>query len=536
MASRPSGIENDLSPREIQLAGRKSSAFSGGFRLVKHFWRLFKDTAVYGFGKGILFPLGLITLPIFTRVFGPDEFGVIELIITITSLLSLFLIVGMDSATTRSYFDASTSEHKREVISSGFWFLVVWNLLVVGVVLLFSGRISSLAFGSGQYANLLKIVFVNIPLSLLVAYCQNTIRLQFSPWRFTAVALLSGLSTVGLSLLLVLEFRMGLWGYFIGILAGNAISLMPALYLSRKDLALAFSPTKLKEMLRYGVPLVPASLAYYVFSMSDRFFLARFATLADVGLYSVAVKISSIMLFFNMAFGLAWSPFVFKLYAESEERMKEIAGRTAKYVLVFFSLMAVSVTAFSPELLRLVTTEQYFGAAIAIAPLCLGGVAYATTQVTVLGISLARKTKYIALFSWVAATVNLGLNALLVPRFGILGASIANAVSYAVLTLCYYAVSQKLYHVAFDRAAILKICLICLLFVIAATFIVFDNLVLGIFVKLAFILLFGAVIFPLRIFDAQETAYIKGWFSGFRKVRHISDLRTWIRNQRGGKN
>ena len=487
--------------------------------MIQQLWQLLKDTAVYGFGRGILLPLGLITLPIFTRVFVPAEFGVIELVTTIIGLLSLFLILGMDSAVTRSYFDSSTHAHKTEVISTGLWFLVAWNLLVVGVMLLCSGWISSLAFGTSQYADLLKITFITAPLTLLVAYCLTTIRLHFSPWKFTLISLLHGLLSVGLSILLVLKFKMGLWGYFVGGLAGSAISLAPALYFIREDIALKFSLDKIKEMLSYGGPLVAASLAYYVLTMSDRYILAYLTTLDDVGLYGVAVKVTSVILFFSMTFGLSWSPFVFKLYSESEERMKEVVSRVLKYVLIFFSLLAISVTTFSQELLGLLTTEQYFGAAIAIAPLCIGAVAYASTQVTVLGMSLSRKTKYIALFSLVAATVNVLLNLLLIPPWGIFGASVASAISYVLLTLCYHGISRKLYYISFDKVAILKICLFCLLFVATGSFMVFDNLVLGVFVKLAFILLFGAVLFLFRVFDAQETAYIK----------------TWIRNRRGGK-
>ncbi|MBA7710048.1 hypothetical protein ES703_118976 [subsurface metagenome] len=503
--------------------------------MIRHFWQLLKDTAVYGLGKGILIPLGLIALPIFTRVFTPAEYGVIEIVITMTALLGLFLIIGMDSASTRSYFDSSTHEHKREVISTGLWFLVAWNLLVVGIMLVCSGWISSLAFSSSQYTDFLQIAFIAVSLSLLVAYCQNTIRLHFSPWKFTVIALLNGALTIGFSILFVLEFKLGLLGYFGGILVGNVISLVPALYFIKEDFAFTFSSAKIKVMLSFGGPLVPASLAYYVLTMSARFFLLKFATVADVGLYSVAVKVSSIMLFFYMAFGLAWSPFVLKLYSASEETMKAVVRRTMKYLLIFFSLLAIFLTTFSQEVLRIFTTEPYFGAAIAIAPLCLGAVAYATTQVTALGISLSRKTKYMALFSGIAAMTNLGLNALMVPHWGILGASIASAISYTVLTLGYYSAARRLYPIGFDKGAILKICLACLLFVVIGSFMVFDSLVLGIFVKLAFILLFVPMLFLFRIFDPQEVVYIRQWFSGLGKVRSVSDLRDLVREQTGGK-
>lgn len=485
--------------------------------MIRDIWQLIKDSFVYGLGKGILLPLGLITLPIFTRVFVPAEYGVIELVATITALLGVFLILGMNSAVQRSYFDSSTHEHKIEVVSTGLWFLVAWNLLVIGVILPCSGWISSLAFGTGQHADLLKIAFVAIPFSILVAYCQDTLRLHFSPWKFTVITFLNGVLTVGFSLILVLEFKMGFLGYFGGILAGSAISLAPALYFIKEDIAFTFSLARIREMFFYGAPLVPASLAYYVLTMSDRFFLVKFATMADVGLYSVAVKVSSIMLFFNMALGMAWSPFILKLYSQSEEAVKELVPRVMKYVLIFFSLLAVCLVSFSHEILLIFTTEQYFGAAIAIAPLCLGAVALATTQVTGLGISLSRKTKYIALGSGIAAVANLGLNALLVPPWGILGASVATAISYTVLTLSYYGIAQKLYPILLDKAAVLKICVICLLFVVIGSFMVFDNLLLGVFIKLGFMLLFIVMLLLFRVFDAQEMAYARQWLLVLRK-------------------
>ncbi len=504
--------------------------------MIRDLWRLVKHTMVYGFGNAILMPIGLFTLPILTRVFAPADYGVMELIGTITSLMSLFLMLGMTSAVQRSYFDSPDPEQRRTVVSSAFWFLLPWSMLLVMIAFFSSTWLSSLVLQSNEHVTLLRIALITLSFSLIISFSQNTLRLHFSPWKFTVISIASGVLTVSFSLLFVLLFKLGLAGYFGGCLLGTALVLIPALYFIRQDLKLSISGPKLKGMLLYGAPLVPAALASYILELSNRFFLAKFTTLSDIGLYSIASKISTLMFFFNTALGLAWSPFVFKMMSESEERVQYVISRVMKYILVFFSLLAVSLTTFSPEILRLLTTPQYFNAAAAVAPLSLAVVAHASTQVTALGISFSRKTKYIALSSWIAAMTNLGLNALLIPRWGILGAASASTVSAIVLTLGYYIMSQRLYPIKLDKVAILKIGLACIAFTIGGRFVNVDSLILGIGIKIGFVLSFIGVLFVSRVFDASELAYFKGWLSGFRKVRSVSDLHGFVRSQMGEKN
>jgi len=130
--------------------------------------------------------------------------------------------------------------------------------------------------------------------------------------------------------------------------------------------------------------------------------------------------------------------------------------------------------------------------------------------------------------------VNLALNALLIPHWGILGAAIATAISYTVLTIGFYITSQRWFPIGFDKPAILKTCLICIIFVVAGSFITLDNLILSIFAKLGFILLFIAIIFGIKVFDPHEITYFKKWFVGLKNVRSIADLRNLIKSQLGG--
>ena len=127
--------------------------------LEKYFVGLSKDSLIYGLGNAVLRILALITAPIFTRIFVPAEYGVISLIASVISFLSLFLIFGMDNAIFVSYYQYK--KERKVVISSAFWFLFFWGLLLVVPASTLSARISLLILKTTTYQILFLRTFSN---------------------------------------------------------------------------------------------------------------------------------------------------------------------------------------------------------------------------------------------------------------------------------------------------------------------------------------------------------------------------------------
>ena len=107
--------------------------------LEKYFIGLSKDSLIYGLGNAVLRILALLTAPIFTRIFVPAEYGIISLISSVISFLSLLLIFGMDNAIFVSYYQYK--KERKEIISSAFWFLALWGLFWAGTASIFSGKL-----------------------------------------------------------------------------------------------------------------------------------------------------------------------------------------------------------------------------------------------------------------------------------------------------------------------------------------------------------------------------------------------------------
>lgn len=407
---------------------------------------LIKDTAIYGLGDfGFRF-VGFAVFPIYAHAFSVEEFGVMALVTTLAGLIGVFLNVGMNNAVQRFYWDPRTQEKQRPVlVSTGLWVLIAWSLVFTTLVLLVLFPLRDII--QQRYAILWIFILLslvsNIP-SEILQYSLNVLRLHFSPWLFTLVSAWKNLAGVSLGLFLILGLKKGLVGFFWGNFWALIVAIPLGLWLIREDLTLKFNKDMAREVISYGYPFIFMGLAYWVFGSMDRWMLGGWSNNTEVGLYSIAFKFATILIFFNTAIGQAWSPFAMKIYAGDPD-YRLTFSKALSTLFLGLTLVGMMISIFSLEMLRLTTPESYWPAANTIGILAMGMVISGTTQITALGISLERRTHLFWVGSWVAALLNLLLNWLMIPRLGALGAGIATFFSYLFLSGFYLFWSQRLH-------------------------------------------------------------------------------------------
>lgn len=481
--------------------------------LEKYFVGVSRDSLVYGLGSAVIRILALFTAPIFTRIFVPAEYGVISLIASIISFMSLFLIFGMDSAIFISFYEYKNQ--RKIIISSAFWFLFVWSLIIVIFSTISSGELSSIIFHNSNYHLLLIIAFWTAFLTLLVNLTKIVFRLEFKAKTFTIVSIVNALFSTGLMIFFVVYLKKGLVGYFEGSLIGTFTTLLFALYAIRRNLVFKINWRRLKEMIAFGAMVVPASLSFFVFDLSDRFFLNHYRNLAELGLYSIGINIASLIVFFSYAFGQAWSPQIMKMYFKSKRIYKQFVARFFVYYLIFFFGLAVLITLFSQEILRIFTTPKFYGAFKVIGPLTIAMVFASCNQVTALGMTISRKMKLLATWTILAAVLNISLNFLLIPQYGMVGAGWATAFSYLFLTSAYFYNSQKFIPLKIDWQKIIKLVILSTALIILAPltwrFGFWHNFLLKCLESVAIFCL----LYLVGVIEKQELQYIK---ISFKKI------------------
>jgi O-antigen/teichoic acid export membrane protein len=186
----------------------------------------------------------------------------------------------------------------------------------------------------------------------------------------------------------------------------------------------------------------------------DRWLLAGMATLEEVGVFSVAHRFASIILFVSMAFGQAWSPLAMKIRTDHPQTYKILYVDILITLSCAMLLIGGGIALFASDIVAWLMPAEYHGSGVVLAALALGLVMQSTMQVTALGISIEKKTYLFGRLAWVAAALNLILNLVLIPSLGALGAAIASSLCYLFLTLAYLYYTQRLHPLPLPRGKI----------------------------------------------------------------------------------
>jgi O-antigen/teichoic acid export membrane protein len=410
--------------------------------------QLVRDSAIYG-GSDFAFKLiAFWTFPLIAAALMPKSFGVLELLLSATALLGMISNSGLNNALQRFYWDAETLLGARPIlVSSGFIALVFLSIFAAvfgGIAMLFfsnwMGEVSEFISWSGLVAGLILMVS-----GQLVQYLLDVTRLHMAPWYFAGISMVSRVMTAAAAVVTVVWLAGGL-DYLLMVQALVMVLTIPlAMYAVRSDLTWRLDLVVVRKLLNFGYPFIFTGLAFWLFGSMDRWMLASMSSIEEVGIYSIANRFASVILFVSMAFGQAWSPIAIKIRSDHPSNYRSL------YVDILIALMAVMtvlggvVVLFAPELVSWFMPIEYHEAGLALSALALGLILQSTMQITALGISIETKTYLFARISWAAAALNFILNLALIPSLGALGAAVATALSYLFLTGGYLYYTQKLH-------------------------------------------------------------------------------------------
>ena len=392
--------------------------------LRRHLRQLASESLVYGLAGVVSSLIGIVLVPVYTRIFSPVQYGVLSLISGTIAVVAIFAVLALDSSAHRWFWDSEETADRKKTIASWVWCqLAVSSLLALGIIA--SAKRLATALSAGPEAvTLFYLAALALPLSGLVSVTTNWLRMQRRPWVTMSVSLGMSLLTIGLTIALVVVAHLGLRGIFMAQAAGAALGAVAAVILLRDWLnPRHFDPARLKAMLSYALPLVPASLAIWVVGFSGRFFVQGFADTAEVGLFQVGASVATVAALATGAFQQAWGPFALSIHKQDEAR--EVYAAVFLAYVFLGCVLAAGLALLAPEAIRLLATERYVGASSVVGLLALNHVVVGLGYIAGLGLAVVRQTRPTGIAVVVAAVVTIGLNFALVPSFGKVGAALA---------------------------------------------------------------------------------------------------------------
>ncbi len=400
--------------------------------------KITRDLLTYLPARALPALAAFITVPIYTHLFSPAQYGNYALAAAITDFLILGLATGFGQAVVRFF----SAYQLRSNLSS--YFAVVYSS--VGLIILITTVSCSsflLAFRSHIPSELYPLLWAAL-VAFVVTACYDTLadvlRGQEKSRWFTLITVLSTYIGIIFGLVLVLVFKSGiaalLWGQSFGLL----LAIIPLVWLTSHKISISSSNLKrsdFKLLWKFALPFTIGNIAYWALNLSDRFFVNLFRGSYEVGLYSVANKVSwrTVQLLVNLFF-LTAPPIISRTWEERGRQATEeaLTSFTRMYLLIITPAV-VGLSVVAAPLVRLLADKAYFDGYPAIGLVAFASMALGLADLGSSGCLVNNRTNLIARNQVIAAFTNLVLNLILISRFGFMGAAWATFLSFFLLAI-----------------------------------------------------------------------------------------------------
>lgn len=397
--------------------------------------------------------INFFLLPLYTEYLTPSMIGISDSITTLMGVILPLLTMGLDSAFSAFYFEKDDPDRAEKVFST-----LTWTFLVLGCVpllmMLAAPFLSNLLFGTYEYSYIVNFALISVSFNLWFLTYSLELRLQNKMFLYGISNVLVSLSMIILNIIFVAVLQLGEASLVLSVMIVHIENLLILLlFVKKKPLKKWFDKDLLKQMLKFAVPLIPMTLMIWVLSLSDRYILLYYQGDAAVGLYGIGLRFTNLMNVVISAVSIAYTTFAFS----SKEDKNSKTHYYYIYSIESFLLLGVafSVGLFGKEIINLMTAASYAESYLAIRDLMFSQTFFAMTSIVGYGIFFEKKSVYSLIAVSAGALLNLGLNFLLIPKYGIVAAALTTLLGYALNYFITLYFSEKLYPCDYGQRRVL---------------------------------------------------------------------------------
>jgi O-antigen/teichoic acid export membrane protein len=461
----------------------------------------------------------LLLVPVYVRHLRPNEYGRLALLSIVLTLTVIVLKFGLDQAFFRNYYETEDPLARRRIVGSSIIFLAVISALFISLLYLVAPQISALVFsGTSDRTALLRLIFIISFFEVITTIPNSILRANFRSIRFSVLSLISLVVQLAAILYLVLWVDSSVESVLKGRLVGTAFEALLFFFAVRRELSLKFSFAELGEMLSFGWPLIFNQIGSTLFIMIDRFFLEKYTDDIQVGIYALAnTFISVVAIIAVMPFGQVWT--VMRFSVMKDDSAKEYYSRVLTYIAFVSMTLALGVASVAGDGVLLYASRGYWAVAAILPALALSAVLDSASRVLNVGITLKRRTLYAPIVIFAALGFNVALNFLLIPRYGVWGATVSTLISYFAFCALRFWASNLFIKIDYEWRRIFTILIVGALLI--SSFYLIDYLrqigqykyedparrtllFVSIGAKALLAISFPLILFALRFYDERE--------------------------------
>lgn len=431
------------------------------------FKKVLKNSFFYSMASALQGMVTFFLLPIYTRYLTPSDYAILALVTSFVGIVSSIMSFQIHTGISRFVIKFMKDEDRAKKYFSGI-FLLLSGVLLTGCLMIniFGEKIIKIIFSETSeisYAPFFQIATWTLLPNLLISGGLLLLQALEKGVKFLSVAFASVVINICCGLFFVVFLKVGvigvLWAQFISAVFG----LFFIIWLVRDWLRSVFPGFPIQDIrtsLKYSLPIIPHMLGIYMYMYSDRLILQRFVPLADIGIYSVADTFAFILLVIVNSTTTAYGPRFLKVAEESRLKAQDEAKRFIEIWWGGIMIVFMGYFLFAGVFVKAMTQPSFYRAIplipiLASAYIFRGLYCFATN-----GIFFCEKTKFIPVITITAGLLNIMLNLLFIPRYGIFAAAWTTVASYFITFAVAYGIARKCFPVVYPWYSMMKIILL----------------------------------------------------------------------------
>jgi O-antigen/teichoic acid export membrane protein len=411
--------------------------------------QLFSDSTAFALALMGNKIVAFLLVPVYTRALDPTRFGDWDMTNTIAMVLTYFCMLGLDTALAFYFFDAKDEKDRNGYFTAAVFVPVGISLVFLVIAAIVSKPTANLLYVEpGEYPHLLflavLVIVFNVIIQQTLAYARFS--RQVKTFMIGSMGYVIGSSLSSVYFVVIQEA--GVVGIFYGQIVAQSIAAAILLWVYRKQFTLSVKKRHVQHLLAYGIPLLPALLAFWVMNAMSRPMIYHIVSPEEAGVFGLAVRFASVIALLTAAFQLAWRPFSVSIKdREDAQRIYSLLGRAFLVIGTFFILF---LTFFIEPIIKVVAgNEDFFAAYPYVWMLALGTVLNTMHLIVGVGLLINKETKAISKTFMAAAPLYFLGNLLLLPLIGAWGTGIMTVATYLFAFLSIYRKGQQIYPVDF---------------------------------------------------------------------------------------
>ena len=501
--------------------------------MLQHLKPLAKDSAIYALGNISGKLVGFILFPFYVQKLTAGEYGMLATLEAASQVIVALAGLNLYVSFIRWYSDKELQGRQSSVF---FTLMAVIAFIAVFInicCLPFSSNISGLLFDSVNYSRVVNLMLLSACLELFGTVPATLCRVQSRSLQYTRNIIIRLGVVLICTILFVVVLDRKLEGIYEAQVIGSMVYVATFIpYIIRNTVA-RFEKKILVKMFLYSLPLFLSSFFGVLLNVADRFSLNFISGQATVGVYAVGLKIANVLrMIFVQPVSLAITPLMFKMSEKPDA--SRFYSKLMTYLVFGMMFIIVAISLFGQETVKVLTvgSPDYWGAYTIIPFIAFGILFSMMKDQAIYSLQIVKRTGVIASVIIFVSLLNLGLNILLIPFMGAMGAALSNLLSQIIYfcTMLYYA--RRYYPVPYEFMKIFMSVGLGALFCLIAYLIRDWSLVWRLCIKTGLLASYPFILYRFRFYDKNELQALQGFWKKWRRPRAlIENIRTLIREK-----